>query len=141
MIFNKKGQTSVETAVILGIMLFILLIFLVANFEMNNSFRSKYSDEKIKLSLNKIARGAERVYYQGNGSKTEEIISLPSNIYNSSLDGNTITFNVFPSGDIDGFIPVYTILDFNVSGNLPNKSGKYLIEIESFEGYVNVSYE
>ena len=136
----KKSQTSVEVAVIIGILLIIFAIFLSINIDMQGIFSSRYSQDRIRLALDDISSAADLVYTQGNGSKSEVFISLPSNIINSTISDNTLTFHTYPAAGNADSHQVYRTMDFPVSGTLPNSSGNYIVVVESLGGSVNVSY-
>lgn len=137
---KKKSQTSVEIIVILGILLIIFLIIFVVNSDMSSLFSSRFSNDKIKMSLDDIVLSSEMVYSQGRGAKTEIFISLPSNIYSSSIENNTLLYKTYPLIDTESYHDIYRIVDFNITGSLPSSSGNYRMQLESFGGYVNVSY-
>lgn len=134
----KRAQTSLEISVILGVMLIIVVIFLVVNTELSGVFTTKYSRDKINLALDDISYAAESVYHQGIGAKKQAFISLPGNIFNSSIENNTLEFQIYSRYQGEP-TSIYRILPFNVTGILPNESGNYWVTVESFGGYVNVS--
>jgi hypothetical protein len=80
------------------------------------------------------------VYTQGVGAKTVVTFTLPSNVYNTSILNRTITVNTYPVADTDLYVPVYRVVDYNISGTLPNLSGTYVVQLTSLGGFVNVSY-
>lgn len=137
---SLKSQVSIEMAVILGIALIILAIFFFVNSDVQSSFNSKYSSDVIKTSLEDIAIAGKAIYVQGVGAKTTVTITLPSNVYNTSITNRTITVNTYPTIDTEFFVPVYRIVDYNISGTLPNASGTYVVQLTSLGGFVNVSY-
>jgi hypothetical protein len=136
----KKAQVSIEMAVILGISLIVLAIFFVINTDVQSTFNSKYSNDILKTSLEDLATSGKSIYVQGVGAKTTVTITLPSNVYNASIANRTITFNTYPVVDTDLFVPVYRIVDYNISGTLPNASGTYIVQLTSLGGVINVSY-
>jgi len=137
---SLKSQVSIEMAVILGITLIVLAIFFVVNSDVQASFNSKYSNDIIKASLNDIAIAGKSVYVQGVGAKTSITITLPSNVHNATITNRTITINTYPVVDTEFYVPIYRIVDYNISGTLPNTPGTYVLQITSLGGYVNVSY-
>jgi uncharacterized protein (UPF0333 family) len=135
-----RGQTSVEITVIIGGLLLVFLAFFAVNSDISSTFNSRFSNDKLVVALEDIGQAAEMVYLQGEGAKTEVFISVPNNVQSSGVSDQTLTFYTYPITDSDNYHPVYRILDFNVSGTLPNMSGNYLVSVESYGSYVNVSY-
>ena len=134
---NRKSQTSIEVIVLLSIVLVILGLLISSNMHISSMFVSKYSKDQIKLSLDSIKSSADAVYSQGKGAKDSIIITLPSGIKNSSIVNQTLIYEVYSGDSVN---QIYRILDYNISGTLPFEEGQYKLSIESFGGYVNVSY-
>lgn len=134
----SKAQTSLEISVILGIMLIIVVIFVTVNMDVSGVFITSASRDKISLALDDVSHAAESVYRQGVGAKSRVFISLPGSVFNSSIENQTLEFQVHSRF---GGAPasIYRIVDFNISGVLPNASGNYWLSVESLEGLVNVS--
>jgi uncharacterized protein (UPF0333 family) len=132
-----KGQASLEISVVLGVMLIIILIFVTVNMDVSGVFLTSASRDKISLALDDIVNSAENVYLQGAGAKSRVFISLPGNIFNSSIQNKTIEFQIYSR--FGGEASIYRIVDFNITGVLPNASGNYWVSVESLEGFVNVS--
>jgi hypothetical protein len=135
-----KSQTSLETLVIMAILIVILLVILIFNTDLTSTYTTRNSREKIKNTLEEISYTAEMTYAQGQGSKNKIYISLPNIILNSSIFEKTLRFNVYSSLTEEGFISIDKKLNFNITGNLPNGGGNYWITIESHGGFVNVTY-
>ena len=134
-----KSQTSFETLIIMAVMIIIILILLVFNTDLSATFSSKYSRDKIKNALEDIANTAELSYNQGIGAKNKVYISLPNIIINSTVSGQTLTFNVYSNVNEEGYVPIYKNLNFNVTGSLPSTAGNHWVILESQGGSVNVS--
>lgn len=134
-----KSQSSVEISAIMAVLLIVLGIIVAVNLDVSSMFVSKYSRDQINLALDDISNGIDLVYFQGNNSKTTVYVTLPSGIKNSSIENGTLLFNIHSDGN--SYSQIYRILDYNVTGTLPFEKGSYLIAIESFGGYVNVSYD
>lgn len=137
LILNKRSQSSVEITIIMAIFLIVLGIIISVNLDLSSTYTSKYSRDQINLALDDISNGIDLTYFQGNGSKTVVYITLPSGIKNTSIENQTLLFNIY-SGD--SVSQIYRILDYNITGSLPSSSGKYSMSIESFGGYINVSH-
>ena len=134
----NKAQTSLEISVLLGAMLIILIIFIAINLDMTGLFVTTNSRNRISIALDDIVNTAETVFLQGSGARSRVLISLPANIYNASIENSTITFEIFSrfGGTV---VPIYRIIDFNITGELPVTSGNHWVFIESFGRHVNVS--
>ena len=131
-----KSQTSFETLIIMAVMVVIILILLVFNTDLSGTYSTKYSRDKIKTALEDISVAAEQAYNQGQGAKSRVFISLPNIIIKSTVEGQTLTFNIYYSVNSEGVTPVYKNLDFNVTGNLPSSAGNHWLIRESQGGSV-----
>ncbi len=134
-----KSQASVEMTVILAALLTVFVIILSVNSDISSLFTSKYSKDQANLALNSVCSYAEFVYNQGEGARKQISITLPSNIYNSSISNQTIEFNLY-SSKVGYYSQIYCLLDFDVNGTLPNSSGDYIITLSSVGSFVNVTY-
>ena len=132
----SKSQSSLEIAIIFGIMLLVFTIFLVLNTEMSAMITSRHSRSSISVALDDIAFTAQHVFIQGQGASSQVFISLPGNVIGSFIENNTI--EIHQLGRNAPYVS-YRILPFNITGTLPNSSGNYWITVESFGGFVNVS--
>ena len=133
-----KAQTSLEIIMILALMLTVFLAIIVSNSGVMSTLSARLNEDKARVALDQMADAATSVYEQGSGAKTRVYVSLPSSVFNSSVANETLVLSVYTSGD--NAQDVYRLLGINVSGTIPNASGNYWVNAESFEHYVNMSY-
>ncbi|MFT4326848.1 MAG: hypothetical protein ACMXYK_05070 [Candidatus Woesearchaeota archaeon] len=132
-----KAQISLETIVVIGIMITILAIIISINTDITSTFSIVENEKNIDQALQTITSSAQFVFSQGLGAKEEVWIQLPGNIHNSSINNQTIEFYLYSART--GTRRMGTTLPFPINGTLPENRGRHRITIESFGGFVNVS--
>jgi uncharacterized protein (UPF0333 family) len=123
MSISKKGQSSVEYAVLTAIS---IVIFLIALLVINNQFQIMTSQRIVddtNLALKQIANAATEVYQQGSGAQKVISVTFPQAVDEGSLliINNTLVTTV------KGTTLIYKV-DFPFSGTLPtNKTFDLLV--------------
>jgi hypothetical protein len=133
-VLNLRGQTAIETMIILAITLIMLIILFSVAW---NQVTSDYIIQQEKIGSNTLEllkKEINDVYFLGAGATKDIVLSFPENIdYNaSSIGGKTLRLKV---GEND----VIVTTDVVVRGNWPSSSGQWLIKIVSFGDFVSVS--
>jgi uncharacterized protein (UPF0333 family) len=94
-----------------------------------------------RVAVDKIKQAADLVYTYGPPAKTNINIYIPKNVVAISFNSsNSLSEIIFKIRTGNGVSDIFAVSIANITGNLPTKEGYYEISIESFEGFVNVSY-
>ncbi len=123
---NKKGQTSTEFLVLLGIALFVLLVMVfISNAQLGDISTLKEQNDA-KNAVRDLSSAAKDVYAQGEGAKKKVYIVLPSS-YDpdaSMIQNHSILLNARETDYI-------AIKGFEVHGNFPGTSGAHWVWVIS----------
>jgi uncharacterized protein (UPF0333 family) len=130
-----RGQAAIEYFVIIGIV--IVAITIVAGLAWQQNETSTRV-QQANIAANKIASAANSLYAQGPGARASITVVMPSGYSSSrsSVQDNVITLSVFTP---DGYMDVIVLTKANISGSPPTSSGLKIIELETIEGYVNIT--
>lgn len=140
MMLSKKrklsGQAAIEYLSIVGIALLLLTpIILVAQ----QHIKDLNNDTRMMLAMeakNKIAAASDIVHAQGPPSTMTINIQLPSGIVRAIVNNQMILIEV-PSAE--GSSDLVSMLDYDVTGNLPTSAGSHKIRIEAMYDNVNIT--
>lgn len=134
---KKRGQYATEYLLVFAFSVLILLpgmIFLTSNY---NGIKYTYDTHQAHKAASKIATTATEVYYAGSGSMTTVLISLPSSTSGSTIKSKEIAFRIM--GNNGGYTDIVSVSKINLTGELPNSSGLYRINITSEGDHVSIS--
>jgi uncharacterized protein (UPF0333 family) len=130
---GRRGQVATELLIILSVVLVVIAILIVSMQTSLFSAKSEYKENQARLALDDVKNSAEFIYHQGLGARTTVYITIPKNVAYTNVTTNYISIT-FDNGNT-----IVSSLDFNVSGDLPDSSGGYWIEMETRENYVLLS--
>lgn len=133
---KKRGQTSVELIVILGVVLTVfIVIFVSSNFAVTSFQRS--NDEKMsRVALEQIAASAKRVYAQGEGATDYIFVRFPKSINNTVVNNDRIEIHLV---GINGTIQrVQRAMSYEINGTMPTMSGLFELKLQSRGSYVQI---
>ncbi|MFT4310516.1 MAG: hypothetical protein ACMXYC_02700 [Candidatus Woesearchaeota archaeon] len=133
-----KGQTSLETIVILSLFLGILIVILLSNTSFLSISNAKHHAEQTTIALDTLTQRMQYVYHQGVGAQQTVTLRLPPNFINATLQDKTVVFRMAVRGGNQQ--EVFRNMPFNVSGQLPNRAGSYVVVVRAVEYGVNVTY-
>jgi len=131
-----KGQIALEYLVIIAFALLLAapIIFSTQNSSVDLTLVSRSAIAKNALSA--IREAVELVYSQGEPARTSIQVTFPAGINATTINGREISINL---NSHKGLIPVYEIVDFNVTGSIPITPGTHKIIVRAVENYVKIS--
>ena len=87
---NKKAQISAEFIIILMLLMSVFVFAVFVYGEQNTGFINSRENFEAKLLSEKIARGINNVYLDGNGAKTVILADKRVNDFNAYISGNAV---------------------------------------------------
>ncbi len=129
----SKGQTSIETLIIISVMLLLLSTLLFSGQKAYGVVSDKLINERAKSSLLSIEEAGNIVFTSGTNSKMYVKISLPIGISSSYITNRTIEFST------EGGKRIIINLDYPVVGSLPTTQGDHTLLIESKGEYILIN--
>jgi len=138
---GKRGQITTEYVIIVGFMLVILLVLWAQTTFTISSTTADLRVAYAKHAVTKIAEAADAVYVQGPPAKFSIYVTMPDNVFNSSVEGHEISISVYT---YDGVTDVYEETLGNVTGCLRHLvPGTHRISVEAVQigsyNWVNVT--
>jgi len=133
---EKSGQAAMEYLIVAGIALFLLTPIILMGQNAIDGLRKDSSTLIARQTLNMLEEASELDYAQGHPARVTVSAQLPGNINETRFVENMIimTLNVYGrTGDIT------TILDFNVTGSVPNTPGIHKITVKAIDNGVNIT--
>ncbi len=129
----QKGQSSLETIILMTVGMLVLAAFLSFawnQIETNNIIQSQ---QKGIYLLDSLKENITSVYFLGVGTTREVEIEIPefTDLEKSLIENNSLLLNIYGTDFI-------TNLQIDVKGNWPNRIGKHKIILTSFSDYVGV---
>lgn len=134
--YKKVGQAAMEYLVVVSMALFLLTPVLLMGQNAIDGLRKDSNTLIARQTLNKFTEASELVYAQGPPAAVTIKAQLPANINETLFVENMIVMRLKlydRTGDI------ISSLDFNVTGNIPNKPGTYQITIRAIDNGVNIT--
>ena len=134
---KKRGQYATEYLLVFAFSIVILvpgLIFLTNNY---NGIKYTYDTHQAYKAAQKISTTATEVYYSGSGSMTTVLVSLPSTVIDSSVQGKEVSFKI--AGLEGSTTDIVTVSKINITGELPKSGGLHSINITSVGDQVLIS--
>jgi hypothetical protein len=133
---KKRGQTSVESIILLTILLVIISSIIVFRDEVLGTVANTYSAKRAQLLGEKITEAASMIYQQGEGARTVIYVTVPELTDSIVLSGKVmeISYNISGSSNT-----VFFETDFILNGTVPQRAGSYCLLLQSNRGYVKVS--
>jgi len=135
---KKRGQASVETIIVLAMIVIFLIYIIETNQSMLSSVEKDYTLQKIKFTINTLTQSGNLVYKQGIGAKTRVRLSIPGHIQNISLGHRNINVTLNISDKITNF---FRTLPFDINGSIPTNEGEYWFMLTSYKKLVNIEVD
>jgi uncharacterized protein (UPF0333 family) len=132
----RKAQTAMEYLLIVGIALALVtpIWIYVTSFEGRSA--EQLSLSYAQVAVDRLADSADLVYSQGPPARLRLKVHVPSGIEEVNITQRTAIFRMsFGSGTTD----VYAVSQSDLQGSLPAREGNYWVDVEAFDGYVNIS--
>lgn len=120
---GKKGQSSVEYLIIVGIILVALIpLFFYSIDKINSSLKINQAEDAVST----LGSAANIVHSLGPGTNKYVQITIPSGVESSIVNGTLIQLKVHVYGSTSDF---YATTAITVSGNIPTEKGTYTISV------------
>lgn len=124
---GKKGQSSMEYVLIVGIILVILVpLFVYSINKVNSEIKINQADDAVTT----VANSANIVYSLGSGTRKFVQITIPGGVVSSLVNGTLVQLQLHIYGSTSDF---YSTTIVPVSGALPIEKGTYIISIEALD--------
>lgn len=124
---GKKGQSSIEYIIIVGIVLVALIpLFIYSINKVNSEIKINQADD----AVTSVANAANIVYSLGSGTKKFIRVTIPSGVVSYLVNGTIVQLQMHVYGSTSDF---YAKTIPQVSGSLPIAKGTYTLSLEALE--------
>ena len=128
-----KAQVSIELLTIVGIGIAILSIYILHSYNLFYYYKTNTDITLTKESLEKIAKNAEFVSYQGEPARQKINICFPSSLENCSIMNNkTLSCNLTTKDN------VFYSSKVNLNGTLPQTPGCFDLILSAKDDFVEI---
>lgn len=135
-----RGQAAAEFVIILGVSMAILSFIWYLTQERYNDFQENVRVAKAENSAKRLKDAVDFVYRQGAGAKTRLYLTVPEatdvSVYTTADGTGVAEFFVHLHNN---YSSVYAYSYANLTGEIPNVTGSYCIDVISLSGVVNVT--
>lgn len=133
---GSTGQAAIEYLAMVGIALLLTAPLVIEVQQASMDLQQSYQHAQTKNALNNIEEAATLVNAQGKPAQVTFRIQLPSNILQTNVTDQYLHIRRKIRGKPHD---TYNILDFNVSGTIPETKGVYAMTAKAEEDYVNIT--
>ncbi len=130
-----RGQAAFEYfLIVIIVMMFITPLWINLEFtkgETYDQMRISY----VRNALSKIVEGADLVYSQRLGAKVKTRVSVPANVQEINITGNTLSMSIMTS---NGPVTMRETSIATLNGTIPNHEGVFTILLEAMGDYVQI---
>lgn len=131
-----KAQVSVEMLIVVGIGVALVSIYVLHSYNLFYYYKTNMDTTIAEDSLEKIAKNAEFVSYQGEPARQKINICLPSGVENCSILNNNKTLSCNLTDKT-----VFYDSEVNLNGTLPQSSGCWDLILSSKNNFVEIEIE
>ncbi len=132
-----KAQVSVELLVIVGIGVALVSIYVLHSYNLFYNYKTNMDNTIAKDALEKIAKKAEFVSYQGKPARQNINICFPSGIENCSILSNNRTLHC----NMHEGKEVFYDSEVDLNGTVPQISGCWDLVISAKDNFVEIEVE
>lgn len=118
---------------VFGIALLLSTPFIVRAQESVMEIRTGSQMLEARNSLNQIESAAETVNAAGEPARRTFSVRMPASIQSAGAEGNYVRMGINSSGSYIGMSREFA---FNVTGNIPEEEGNYLLSASAEDGEV-----
>lgn len=135
-----KGQSSIEFLTVFGIAMLMASPFIISAETSINELRTSTETAQLENSLNKLQETVQTVASQGEPAKRTIEIDLPRNVQTSYLvNEQAIVYTYRVQGQNANTSRIFENPVQETGEGLPNQPGRHQIEVEAWQGQVNLS--
>ncbi|MFB6294175.1 MAG: hypothetical protein ABEI97_00285 [Candidatus Nanohaloarchaea archaeon] len=132
----RSGQVALEYIAIVGLALLIATPLIIEAQKSSQDLQQSFRSGLAKNALNNVEEAASLVHSQGPPAKTTFTIRLPDGITQTNVTDQYLHIRRDIGGAETDF---YNTLDFNVTGDLPERSGVHTMVAEAEPDHVNIT--
>jgi len=136
---NRKGQAAIEYLMILGIALTLSAPFVIEAQGTMLELRTGSQLVDLRSSVDKMEYSVKTVNSAGPPAKRTFFVDIPSLVVDAELVNDTRDSIVYRYNTSEGSSQISRSFDANLTGKLPEDSGRSRITVFATETAVNIS--
>ena len=131
---GKRGQASLEYAMIVGLMMLVTVpVFYYANAKVSNDL----SLTKVDDAVTSLTAAADTVYLSGPGTVKLVWIDLPGGVTSTEVSGRHVSVKFNVNGQET---EIHGLSKAELTGSVPDSQGTYRMKVEMLDsGTVSIS--
>ena len=135
MLQSLKGQAAIEYMTVFGIALVLSAPFVLKAQSSIIDLRSDSNTVSVQNTLNNIEVAADTVSASGEPAARTFSIRLPESVRNTWVMERAIVIQVDTAQGYSNFSRTF---DYNISGDLPSESGRYIVKTQANQSKVDI---
>jgi hypothetical protein len=128
-----KGQAAIEYMTVFGIALVLAAPFVLKAQSSVMDLRSDSNAVSVQNTLNNIEVAADTVSASGEPAARTFSIRLPDSVRNTWILDRAVVIQISTPQSRSNFSRTF---DFNISGNLPDQPGRYMLKTQANQSQV-----
>lgn len=128
-----KGQAAIEYMTVFGIALVLAAPFVLKAQSSVMDLRSDSNAVSVQNTLNNIEVAADTVSASGEPAARTFSIRLPDSVRNTWILDRAVVIQISTPQSRSNFSSTF---DFNISGNLPDQPGRYMLKTQANQSQV-----
>lgn len=130
-----RGQAAFEYfLIVIIVMMFITPLWINLEFTKGETY-DQMKISYVRNALSKIVESADLVYSQRLGAKVKTRISIPANVDEVNITGDTVSISIMTS---NGLVTMRETSIATLNGTIPSHEGMFTILLEAMEDYVQI---
>ena len=134
--YKRIGQAALEYLIVVGMALLLLAPIIGVGQTAIDGLKKDSNMLIARQTMNKITEASELVFAQGPPASVTITAQIPSNI-NEIIFMNKII--IMKLNQYERESDIISMVNFNVTGFIPNNSGTYKINIRAIDDGVNIT--
>jgi len=130
-----KGQAAIEYMIVIGIALVLSLPFIINAQESMVELRSGTSNVAVQDSLNDLEMAVETVSASGEPARRTFPVTFPDSLNSTTLHDSAVVVVVNSPTGTNTYTRTFEV---NITGDLPDSSGRYMLRTEATSEAVNI---
>ena len=134
--YKRVGQAALEYLIVVGTALLLLAPIISVGQTAIDGLKKDSNMLIARQTMNKITESAELVFAQGPPAAVTITAQIPSNINETIFTNKIIIMKI---NHYERESDIISIVNFNVTGSIPNNPGTYKINIRAIDNGVNIT--
>ncbi|WEL19283.1 hypothetical protein [Candidatus Nanohalococcus occultus] len=131
---KRKAQAAIEYLMVFGTALLLSTPFVIKAQQSVVDIQTGSELLEARNTLNQMESAAQTVNAAGEPARRTFTVRIPDSVERTEIDNNYIQMGVNTS---QSYVGLSRTFEFNVTGNIPQRGGNYLVSASAVDGAVD----